>query len=161
DGGWNRGHRPALYLAGDFEVALAGVAGDFDPKVLQTEFANNFHVRYPAGFRRARGGFVLVKGGPGRRLLRTAQPISGQGAGPGRQAVEGAVAGNARRVGELRRPCLDSTQPASMGGASLRGEGGRVLEGTGVGGPGTKRRERRRGSSHVGFHQTRLLQRRL
>src|SRR3954453_17077233 len=46
DGGWNRDHRPALYLAGYFEVALAGMAGDFEDRVLTTEFGNNFHVRY-------------------------------------------------------------------------------------------------------------------
>ena len=34
DGGWNRDHRPALYLAGYFEVALAGMASAFDWKVL-------------------------------------------------------------------------------------------------------------------------------
>ena len=32
--GWNREHPPSLYLAGYFEVVLAGMAGDFDKKVL-------------------------------------------------------------------------------------------------------------------------------
>jgi hypothetical protein len=35
DGGWNRGRRPALYLAGFFEVALAGMADDFDEQLLK------------------------------------------------------------------------------------------------------------------------------
>src|SRR5437868_12809621 len=42
--GWNFEHRPALYLAGFFEVALAGMANEFDGRVLRAEFANNFHV---------------------------------------------------------------------------------------------------------------------
>jgi hypothetical protein len=79
DGGWNRDHRPALYLAGYFEVALAGMAGDFDRKVLQTEFANNFHVRYPSVFKRQRDDLVLVKGGPGSQMLRKAYQISVEG----------------------------------------------------------------------------------
>src|SRR5262249_52998570 len=49
--GWNRDHRPALYLAGYFEVAIAGMAADFDKKVLKGEFRQNFHVRYPAVFK--------------------------------------------------------------------------------------------------------------
>src|SRR5260370_39735767 len=42
---------PALYLAGYFEVALAGMATDFDSNTIQREFGNNFHVRYPSVFR--------------------------------------------------------------------------------------------------------------
>jgi hypothetical protein len=79
DGGRNRDHRPALYLAGYFQVALAGMASDFDRKVLRTEFANNFHVRYPTVFKRQRDALVLVKGGPGSRLLRKAHQISAEG----------------------------------------------------------------------------------
>jgi hypothetical protein len=55
------------------------MAGDFDRKVLQTEFANNFHVRYPAVFQRQKDALVLVKGGPGSRLLRKAHRISAEG----------------------------------------------------------------------------------
>src|SRR5438309_11390964 len=43
--------RPALYLAGYFEVALAGMACDFDKRVLKNDFGKNFHVRYPTVFR--------------------------------------------------------------------------------------------------------------
>lgn len=79
DGGWNRNHRPALYLAGYFEVVLAGMARDLDERVLQTEFANNFHVRYPALFRKQMDDLVLVKGGPGSRLFHKAHQISAEG----------------------------------------------------------------------------------
>jgi hypothetical protein len=79
ESGWNRDHRPALYLVGYFEVALAGMAGDFDQKVLATEFGRNFHIRYPTVFKRQRDELVLVKGGPGSRLLRKAHQISAEG----------------------------------------------------------------------------------
>lgn len=46
ESGWNGDHRPALYLAGYFEVALAGMASDFEKKLLKNEFGKNFHVRY-------------------------------------------------------------------------------------------------------------------
>jgi hypothetical protein len=70
---------PALYLAGYFEVVLAGMARDFDERVLRTEFRNNFHVRYPAVFIRQKDDLVVVKGGPGSRLLRKAHRISDLG----------------------------------------------------------------------------------
>jgi hypothetical protein len=79
NGGWNRDHRPALYLAGYFEVALAGMAAEFDRNVLRTDFANNFHVRYATVFKRQRDDLVLVKGGPGSRLLPKAHQISAEG----------------------------------------------------------------------------------
>jgi hypothetical protein len=79
DGGWNCDHHPALYIAGYVEVVLAGTANDFDRKVLRTEFANNFHVRYPDLFERQRDDLVLVKGGPGSRLLHNAHQISSEG----------------------------------------------------------------------------------
>lgn len=50
DGGWTPEHRPALYLAGFFEVAFADMAREFDKKVLKTEFGKNFHVRYSTLF---------------------------------------------------------------------------------------------------------------
>lgn len=77
--GWNRDHRPALYLVGYFEVALAGMAAEFDPKVLRGEFGNNFHVRYPSVFKRQKADLVLVKGGPSSRLFRKAYRISSEG----------------------------------------------------------------------------------
>ncbi len=77
--GWNGQRRPALYLAGYFEVALAGAASDFDKKVLKIEFGQNFHVRYPAVFEQQKDDLVLVKGGSGSRLFNKAQRISAEG----------------------------------------------------------------------------------
>ena len=77
--GWNNKHKPALYLAGYFEVALAGMATDFTRKVLRSEFGKNFHVRYPSVFKKQKDDLVLVKGGPGSRLLTKAVQISGVG----------------------------------------------------------------------------------
>jgi hypothetical protein len=77
--GWNRECSPALYLAGFFEVAIAGMAGDFDKKVLRAEFGKNFHVRYPTVFEQQKDDLVLVKGGPGSRLFRKAHQISSEG----------------------------------------------------------------------------------
>lgn len=79
ESGWKCDSRPALYLAGFFEVALAGVAGDFDQGVLKSEFGKNFHVRYPSVFKQQKADLVLVKGGPGSRLLRKAHRISAVG----------------------------------------------------------------------------------
>jgi hypothetical protein len=79
ENGWKTDHRPALYLAGYFEVALAGMAGEFDPKVLRAEFGSNFHVRYPSVFKKQKADLVLVKGGPGSRLFQKAHRISSDG----------------------------------------------------------------------------------
>lgn len=77
--GFDQDDHPALYLAGYFEVALAGMAGDLAPGVLAGEFGNNFHVRYPTVFERQKDDLVLVKGGPGSRLFRMAHRISSVG----------------------------------------------------------------------------------
>jgi Nucleotide modification associated domain 3 len=77
--GWDSSQRPALYLAGLFEVALAGMAGEFDEKVLESQFGKNFHVRYPTVFEQQKADLVLVKGGPGSRLFRKARQISAEG----------------------------------------------------------------------------------
>jgi hypothetical protein len=79
DNGWNQEHRPALYLAGYFEVALAGMAGDFEQKVLKKQFGKNFHVRYRTVFEKQKDDLVLVKGGPGSRLFKKAHQISTEG----------------------------------------------------------------------------------
>jgi hypothetical protein len=76
---WDSDHRPALYLAAFYEVALAGMAGEFDKEVLESQFGNNFHVRYPSVFEQQKDDLVLVKGGPGSRLLRRALQISVEG----------------------------------------------------------------------------------
>jgi len=79
DGGWNQDHRPALYLAGYFEVALAGIAAEFDKKLLKAEFGMNFHVRYRTVYEKDKDDLVLVKGGLGSRLFRIAHQISSVG----------------------------------------------------------------------------------
>ncbi len=79
DCGWDCTCRPALYLTGFFKVALAGMACDFDRKTLKAEFGNNFHIRYRSVFERQKNNLVLVKGGPGSRLLRKAYQISEEG----------------------------------------------------------------------------------
>lgn len=77
--GWDNDHRPALYLAGYFEVALAGMAGDFDKELLETQFGTNFHVRYPTVFKQQKDDLVLVKGGPGSQLFHKTRQISVEG----------------------------------------------------------------------------------
>jgi hypothetical protein len=77
--GWSRACRPGLYLAGFFEVSLAGMACEFDKKTLKGEFGNNFHVRYRSVFEQQKDRLVLVKGGPGSRQLRKACQISEEG----------------------------------------------------------------------------------
>jgi hypothetical protein len=79
ENGWNRDHRPALYLAGYFEVALAEMACEFDERVLAAEFGNNFHVRYPAVLKQQKDDLVLVKGGAGSRMFQKAHQISAEG----------------------------------------------------------------------------------
>jgi hypothetical protein len=77
--GSNYERRPALYLAGYIEVALAGMAAAFDVNVLQSQFRNNFHVRYPSVFEQQKNNLVLVKGGMGSRLFNKAHRISAKG----------------------------------------------------------------------------------
>jgi hypothetical protein len=77
--GWDGTSRPALYLAGYFEVALAGLAGDFDKKILKNEFGMNFHVRYPSVFQQQKDDLVLVRGGSSSRLFKKACQISVEG----------------------------------------------------------------------------------
>jgi hypothetical protein len=77
--GWDCERRPALYLAGYFEVVLAGMASDLVDATLRSEFANNFHVRYTSVFARQRDALVLVKGGAGSRLFTKAHQISAEG----------------------------------------------------------------------------------
>jgi len=140
DGGWNREHRPALYLAGFFEVALAGMAGDFEKKVLKTEFGKNFHVRYRTVFEKQKEDLVLVKGGPGSRLFRRGAPDQQHGKGPGRQAAQGAFSGNAEGVRQFWRPRFYSTKSTTLGGPWVRGQGSSVSGRPGVdrsGGNGT------------------------
>lgn len=77
--GWNLKPPPSLYIVGYFEVETAGIASEFSPTMLKTTFAKNFHVRYPSVLAVQRPKLVLVKGGPGSRLLKKAHPISSEG----------------------------------------------------------------------------------
>ena len=79
EAGWNNDGRPALYIVGYFEVEMAGMATDFSKKTLKAEFGKNFHVRYRSVFNVQREQLVVVKGGPGSRLLEKAHQISAQG----------------------------------------------------------------------------------
>jgi hypothetical protein len=74
--GWDVSSPPGLYIVGYFEVAHVGMAGIFTPEELNRHFGQNFHVRHRAVFERDRASLVLVKGGPGSRLLDRAEPIS-------------------------------------------------------------------------------------
>lgn len=77
--GWRAIESPALYIIGYFEVELAGMANDFSKTTLNREFGKNFHVRYPTVFEKQRDDLVLVKGGPGSRLLTKAYRLSSVG----------------------------------------------------------------------------------
>ena len=70
---------PALYIVGYFVVDIAGLATDFTKQTLQSDFGQNFHVRYASVFKIQREQLVLVKGGHGSRLLKKACRISSVG----------------------------------------------------------------------------------
>ena len=73
--GWGHPDEPALYLAGLFRVELAGFAPDFTSAQLQREFRHNYHVRHRTIFAEQRERLVLIKGGRGSRLFRTAHLV--------------------------------------------------------------------------------------
>jgi hypothetical protein len=77
--GWKHEQRPGLFVVGYFVVDMAGMATDFDRRTLQSEFGQNFHVRYPSVFKIQRDRLVLVKGGRGSRMLKKAYRISSEG----------------------------------------------------------------------------------
>ena len=77
--GWNHEQRPGLFIVGYFVVDMAGMATDFDKMTLQSDFGQNFHVRYPSVFKIQRDQLVLVKGGQESRMLRKAYRISSEG----------------------------------------------------------------------------------
>lgn len=76
---WPSGGNEQLYIIGYFRVLAAGVATDFSCSFLSRYFAKNFHVRHRSVLRRQRSQLVLVKGGPGSRLLAKAHLISSAG----------------------------------------------------------------------------------
>lgn len=69
---------PALYLIGYFEVAFAGFARELSAEQVASCRAN-FHVRHASVFQDQRDRLVLVKGGPGSRILSKAVRISVMG----------------------------------------------------------------------------------
>jgi len=77
--GWNFECPPALYIIGYFEVARAGLATSFRRAELARLFKNNFHVMHRNVFEDQKERLVLVKGGPGSRLLKKAVKISSLG----------------------------------------------------------------------------------
>lgn len=74
--GWRCDTAPGLYIVGYFRVALAGLASEFTASQLSRYFAHNFHVRHKLVLKGQRDCLVLVKGGPGSRLLKKAHLIS-------------------------------------------------------------------------------------
>ena len=78
--GWDFDCAAALYIIAYFEVARAGVARSFADAELIELFGSNFHVKHPEVLEDQRDDLVLVKGGPGSRLLRNAVRISSVGA---------------------------------------------------------------------------------
>lgn len=77
--GWDFDCTPALYLVGYFVVSVAGLARELPEAVVKQQFGANFHVRHSEVYDRDRPTLVLVKGGPGSRLLREAVRISSVG----------------------------------------------------------------------------------
>jgi hypothetical protein len=77
--GWNHEQSPGLYIVAHFVVETAGMATDFTKQTLQSEFGQNFHVKYPSVFKVQREQLVLVKGREGSRLLKKAYRISSEG----------------------------------------------------------------------------------
>jgi hypothetical protein len=67
---------PALYIIGYFEVEFAALATKFTDATVRRKFAKNFHVRHEALFEKQKRELVLVKGGPGSRLLKKAHLLS-------------------------------------------------------------------------------------
>lgn len=74
--GWDHECAPALYLIGYFVVEWAGRASDMPDDQRSTRFEKNFHVMHAELFREQEPRLVLVKGGPGSRLLTKAHRIS-------------------------------------------------------------------------------------
>ncbi len=57
-------------------VALAGMAVEFDKKILKAGFGMNFHVRYRTVFEKQKEDLALLKGGPGSRLFKKSHQFS-------------------------------------------------------------------------------------
>jgi hypothetical protein len=77
--GWDCPSPPALYLIGYFDIWAAGKATDLGKDEIRRLFSRNFHVRHPSVYVQQEAELVLVKGGPGSRLLDKAVLISAEG----------------------------------------------------------------------------------
>ena len=71
--------RGGLYIIGYFEASKVGLAKDFTETELNKDFGANFHVLHKSVLARQRTQLVLIKGGPGSRLLKKAVLISSMG----------------------------------------------------------------------------------
>ena len=76
--GWDHRSPPALYIVGYFVVDWAGVAAESLEEQVQ-RCQGNFHVKHEAIYANQRNRLVLVRGGPGSRLLTRAHCISATG----------------------------------------------------------------------------------
>ena len=75
----DRSAEPALYIIAYFVVEKAGLASKFSNSELHRDFGHNFHVMHTRVLRAQKSALVLVKGGPGSRLLHKAFRISSVG----------------------------------------------------------------------------------
>ena len=125
DGGWNRDHRPALYLAGYFEVALAGMAGDFEQKVLKSRVREELPRSLSRRLQAAEGRLGAGQGRSRQPVVPQAHQISSEER-TGQEAAQGAVAQDAEGVRRLRRARLDpdEARPAGSSLASWRRRSG-------------------------------------
>jgi len=74
--GWDHECPPGLYVVGYFVVEWAGLATELPEDEVRRRFGQNFHVFHDDVFQAQRKRLVLVKGGPGSRLLTRAHLIS-------------------------------------------------------------------------------------
>ena len=74
--GWGHDAPAGLYLVGYFVVEWAGLATSASPGFVQEQFAKNFHVMHETVYAAQRQRLVLVKGGPGSKLLALAHLMS-------------------------------------------------------------------------------------
>lgn len=77
--GWGHNAAPALYLVGYFVVEWAGIAASQPDAFIREKCGKNFHVEHDLLYQDQRDHLVLVKGGPGSRMLTRAHCISTEG----------------------------------------------------------------------------------
>lgn len=77
--GWGHIEAAALYLVGYFVVEWAGIAASQPDAFIREKCGKNFHVEHDLLYQDQRDRLVLVKGGPGSRMLTRAHCISVEG----------------------------------------------------------------------------------